>query len=138
MVDWEYFKKYDDLTGKYLPVSGEGSTMATQAVTAVAKLVYRFYNDGDVFDNNYGLEGWANDLSIYANWLYHNIPMTKKILERIYDCRTETEYSHILKDLADFVMQEELLKTLNECEKVGCIYKQHGPFKFTEEQEEEE
>ena len=43
----------DELLDKYLPDEGEGKTMATQAVTAMCKIVYRWYNDGDVFDNTY-------------------------------------------------------------------------------------
>ena len=68
-VDWGYYDKFDGLMDKYLPMHGEGETKATQIVTAVNKLVYKWYNDGDVFDNTLHLEGWANDLSDYANWL---------------------------------------------------------------------
>ena len=69
-VDWGYYDKFDGINDKYLPVYSEGETKATQIVTAVNKLVYKYYNDGDVFDNTRYLSGWANDLSDYANWLY--------------------------------------------------------------------
>ena len=62
-VDWSYFDKFDPLQDKYLPNRGEGDTIATQIVTAVAKLIYKWYNDGDVFDNTWYLDGWLNDLS---------------------------------------------------------------------------
>ena len=68
-TNWDYFDRFEGIEDKYLPVQGEGETKASQIVTAVAKLVYKWYNDGDVFDNTHHLEGWANDLSDYANWL---------------------------------------------------------------------
>ena len=79
-VDWSYFDKFDGIIDKYLPTKGEGETKATQIVTAINKLIYKWYNDGDVFDNTYHLEGWANDLSDYANWLYENTKMLGKFL----------------------------------------------------------
>ena len=47
-VSWGYFNKFDDILNKYMPFTGEGKTMASQLVTAVNKLVYKWYNDGDV------------------------------------------------------------------------------------------
>ena len=84
-VDWGYYDKFDGLNDKYLPISGEGETKATQIVTAVSKLVYKWYNDGDVFDNTFHLEGWANDLSSYANWLYEHTD-ADNILANISNC----------------------------------------------------
>ena len=46
-VDWGYYDnaKFEELNGKYLPERGEGETKATQIITAVNKLVYKWYND---------------------------------------------------------------------------------------------
>ena len=66
-VNWSYYNKFKPINDKYLPSYGEGKNKAEQAVTVVNKLVYKWYNDGDVFDNSYYLEGWGNDLSSYAN-----------------------------------------------------------------------
>lgn len=66
-VSWSYFRRFDEIIDKYLPASGEGENMASQIVTAVNKLIYKWYNDGDVYDNTGYLEGWANDISDYAN-----------------------------------------------------------------------
>ena len=63
MKKWSYFNKFKELNNKYLPDMGEGETKATQVVTAVTKLVYKWYNDGDVYDNTYMMKGWCNDLS---------------------------------------------------------------------------
>ena len=58
-VSWIYYDliKFEELNKKYLPERGEGETKATQIVTALNKLIYKWYNDGDVFDNTYHLEG---------------------------------------------------------------------------------
>ena len=49
-VSWDYFDKFKDVVHKYLPTVGEGDTFATQIVTAINMLIYKWYNDGDVYD----------------------------------------------------------------------------------------
>ena len=140
-VDWSYYNdpRFEELDDKYLPDSGEGDTKATQIVTAVNKLVYKWYNDGDVYDNvNSGLNGWANDLSDYANWLYKYVPASKPILETIEGIYTESEYEDLLKELADTLLTEEFLAQENEEPKVGSIYECSGPFQFNEHWDDEE
>lgn len=137
-VDWSYFNQYEDVDDRYLPDSGEGDNMATQIVTAVTKLVYKWYNDGDVYDNNYGLEGFANDLSSYANWLYKHVPASKYILTRIFTCGSEDEYEEILKDLVDSLWDLEDLERWAKEDKVGSIYDCDGPFEFNEYDDEDE
>ena len=136
-VDWDYFNKFEEIYDKYLPPRGEGETMATQIDTALCKLVYKWYNDGDVYDNTRHMEGWANDLSSYANWL-DKYTGASYILERIFECRTHEEYEHILKDLCDLLCNEEYLSMMNKREKIGSIYKCDGRFEFCDECEYEE
>ena len=112
-VNWVYFDRFEKVTSNYLPDYGEGDTVASQAVTAVMKLVYKWYNDGDVFDNTKYLEGWANDLSSYANWLYNHTDRAK-MLENIFVISTESEYEDLLKELADSILDESWLSTQKE------------------------
>ena len=135
-VDWGYYDKFETVMEKYLPKRGEGETKATQIVTAVNKLIYKWYNDGDVFDNTFFLEGWANDLSDYANWLYENTE-TENILDKISSCIGGKEYEELLKELADKLLDEEYLLIQNKIDKVGTIYNCDGKFKYEEETEEE-
>ena len=138
-VDWGYYDKFDGLNDKYLPVRGEGETKATQIVTAVAKLVYKYYNDGDVFDNTHHLKGWANDLSDYANWLYyHTTDKAEEILNKISKCYVDDDYEDLLKELADELLNEGYLTEQNKIEKHKTIYNCVGRFKFVEEDEEED
>lgn len=109
------YKKFHPINDKYLPDMDESDTMANQIVTAINKLVYKWYNDGDVFDNvNSGLTGWANDLSDYANWLYQYVPETKNILSDVFDIHNTSDYEIILKELADLCLNEDFLSKYNE------------------------
>ena len=137
-VSWDYYDKFDDVEKKYLPAMGEGETMATQMVTAVTKLVYKWYNDGDVYDNSYRMDGWANDLSSYANWLNKYIPETSPILARISTCEDESDYEDVLKDLTDTTHTEKLLNYYENIHKKGSIYDCDGPFVWTDEEEEDD
>lgn len=143
-MDWSYFDKFDEITAKYLPVRGEGETRATQIVTAVCKLVYKWYNDGDVYDNTGYLTGWMNDLSSYANWLRKYADSEEigyrahEILDGVWKCRYDREYELLLKELADWVLDEEYLELANGEAKVGSVYNCDGPYMFVEQDEEEE
>lgn len=125
------FDIFEKNTEKYLPNTGEGDNKATQAVTAVTKLIYKWFNDGDVFDNNYGLEGWANDLSSYANWLSNFIEGADVILADIRSCDTEEKYEKLLEELADFMLNLDL-EELSTHEAISSIYNCDGPYKFSE------
>lgn len=140
-VDWGYFNKFQELINLYMPAQGEGDTMASQAVTAINKLIYKWYNDGDVFDNTYRMQGWCNDLSSYANWLHKYLGWTvASVLETITEkwCDNDDTYEDLLKDLADTVLDQRYLSWLNQWNKVGSIYKCNGPYKFTENYDEED
>lgn len=137
-VDWDYYNKFEEITDKYMSNQGEGDTLASQIVTAINKLVYKWYNDGDVYDNVHsGLSGWANDLSSYANWLYKYCEEAKPILYDIYGMGDESDYETLLQELADACLNEEFLKEF-EKPKQGSIYNCDGPFEFSEYSEDEE
>lgn len=137
-VEWNYYDKFEEITDKYMPSSGEGETKASQLVTAINKLVYKWYNDGDVYDNTYSMDGWCNDLSSYANWIYKNYPESQGILENIANIITDEEYEQILKQLADTFYKEPFLTEENKKSAVGTIYKCEGYFRFEEYEEEYE
>ena len=137
-VDWSYFDKFNDITSKYMPDRGEGETLASQIVTAINKLIYKWYNDGDVYDNvNSGMGGWANDLSSYANWLDKYCKPASKILDSIYNCNNDSEYENILKALADKCLTEEYLSTMEQ-PKQGSIYDCDGQYEFKEQYDDDE
>ena len=138
-VDWDYYDKFKSINDTYLPDRGQGETYATQIVTAINKLIYKWYNDGDVFDNNYSLDGWANDLSDYANWLAQYVDGAKEILDDIESYTfTEFDYEKLLKKLADSYLTDEFLSNANKSETKGDIYNCKGEFSFDENKQEED
>lgn len=131
-IDWSYFEKFQDIIDKYMPSTGEGNNAASQAVTAVNKLIYKWYNDGDVYDNTYNLEGWMNDLSSYANWL-DKYTEAGPILDRISRVDTEAGYEKLLADLANQILNDRTLAKLLAKygdSAVGSIYNCEGPFSY--------
>jgi len=116
MKNWNDFDKFSPAIDKYMPDRGEGETMASQLCTAVNKLVYKWYNDGDVYDNIGYLDGWCNDLSSYANWIYKQLPSICNLMESVTECG-ESEYEDLLYRLASHVLNEGFLKILNKRKK---------------------
>jgi len=137
-MDWSYFSKFEPIVDKYMPSCGEGESMASQIVTAVNKLIYKWYNDGDVFDNTHYLSGWANDLSSYANWLHRYVPKAVPILEAVWECRTDEEYEELLADLASVCLDDNALTFIDCWSKVGSIYDCEGPFRFEKSYDEDD
>lgn len=135
-VSWDYFDKFTEIIDTYMPSCGEGETMANQICTAINKLIYKWYNDGDVYDNRYALSGWCNDLSSYANWLSKYIDAVE--LDEIKEIMTDGAYENILKTLADKYFDAEYLAEMANKPKVGSIYDCEGGFKFADWDEEEE
>lgn len=134
--DWNEFDKFSDILDKYLPASGEGETMASQVATAVSKLVYKWFNDGDVYDNTHQMEGWANDLSTYANWLYKYVDA--KFLDEIEDAESESDYEDILYSLCENLAVPEKLVNWDNKPKVDSVYKCEGPFEFVDREDEDD
>lgn len=130
MRDWDDFDIFERAVSTYMLPIGEGETMASQIVTAVNKLVYKWYNDGDVFDNTHYMTGWANDLSSYANWLYKKVPKTRSILDQIAVCDSYDEYADILFELALTCLDMNFLGRYEDRKKTGSIYDCDGKFKI--------
>lgn len=136
--NWDDYREFERVIDTYMPSRGEGDTKASQLVTAINKLVYKWYNDGDVYDNTGPLTGWANDLSSYANWIYRYIPRSRKILDRVYECYNESDYEDLLWDLSNAFLDLEDVENLANESKVGSIYDCEGPYEFREEDEDED
>lgn len=128
-MTWESFDKFNEIVSEYMPEYGEGETLASQTVTAVNKLIYKWYNDGDVYDNTYFMNGWANDLSSYANWLSKYVD-AGSILDDIQNCLFDDDYEEILWKLAEKYLNREYLGRLSNKQKQGTIYKCVGKYEW--------
>lgn len=60
------FKDVDDLLGElfdlYVPNMGAANTIGGECVRALNRVVYRYYNDGDITGHGYGVETVSNQL----------------------------------------------------------------------------
>lgn len=141
-ISWSSFNNpvADKMNDVYLPSSGQGDTKASQIATCVNKLVYRWFNDGDVYDNvNLNLQGWANNLSSYANWLYSNVKETKGILQNSFSVRNEDDYTNVLYDLYETTLcNEDLMNKYAKQPASGDVYDCSGPFEWVDDYEEDE
>jgi len=133
---WDDFNKFTKIE-EYLPARGEGETIATQASTAINKIVYKWFNDGDVFDNTYFLSGWGNDISTYANWLFAYIEGADDILRKIDSAMNDDDYTDLLYNLCEFMEGLDWDK-MDTLPKKGSVYEEKRPFKFVEDNEEDE
>lgn len=138
-VEWSYYEKFDEMLEKHLPVMGEGESLGSQIVTALNKLIYKWYNDGDVYDNTGYLKGWCNDLSSYANWLdaHCKLEIGNK-LSKIYEIHTESEYEDLLKEIADILFESDFIEFMSMLPKDGSIYSCKGKFRFVDNDESED
>ncbi len=126
--DWDDFDKFSNLIGVYMPYGGQGETQASQICTAVNKLVYRWFNDGDVYDESC-VFGYVNDmLCSCANWLAKYAWGCNELLDRIYECETADDYTVLLYDLCEILINADLLKLANKKEKTGSIYSCDGKY----------
>lgn len=144
-----YYKKFDNIVDKYMESPNEGSTKASQIVTAVDTLIYEWITDGYVFDTQ-EYYSWkkecVNALPPLANWL-QAFPALSAILYEIKNCTTPDEYEELLKKLADTALNEEFLAPYVTQRKEGSIYTCEGYYTYVrrpedmvwdEEEEEEE
>lgn len=132
-VDWDYFDRFESLIDTYMLPRGEGETMASQTVTAVNKLIYMYYNNGDIFDNTTGwVQGFCNDITSYANWLYIFVSESREALNGVFKCHSEADYTLVLKNVADTLLKYDFLEALNEKPKAWSIYDAEGKFRLVE------
>ena len=120
---------YSKLNKDYLPSTDEGTNLAEQLVTATNKLIYKWYNDGDV------IAGDGNDLTNYANWIDMNFKETQSIFvkaETIYNSDDEDYLNLVLIPLIEFVFDEDRLKELSRYECKGSIYNCGGRFEYND------
>ena len=114
-VNWEDFDQFENYK-KYLPDYGEGDTKASQLATAMAKIVYRYFNDGDTVFKAPGVFG--GNMRSYATWIRKNIPELRFIVTGIP--RNTIEYKEFLFDLAKET--DKVIDKYAEEPKVGSIY----------------
>lgn len=127
---WNEFDKFEKINS-YLVDSGEGDTLANQIATSVSKIIYRYYNDGDIYDNqqpmgSIDVENAMEGLSSYANWLAQHIDGMEQILEQIRFVQNDHDYINILYKMAE--LAESLIDDYKDSPKEDSVYNCDGEF----------
>lgn len=133
------FDKFNKILDIYMPHSGEGNTVASQIATAVAKIAYRWFNDGDTVSSDWMVTGEtiAGGLSQFANWLYINVRESRQMfndwLEKFnHNPISNAEYEEFLYDLCTNLLNPDLLDGYSTEDKIDTIYNNrwaNGKFK---------
>lgn len=56
VTDWPKSPKFEKLTEQYMPKQGEADTELGEILRSINQVVYRYYNDGDMWNKGYGKE----------------------------------------------------------------------------------
>lgn len=82
-----------------VPSSGKAETIAGEIVRAVMRVLYRWYNDGDVFYEGYGLKTVASSV----NYLLEEIGLftEEEIREFVENRPTEDKYEKFILDMSN-------------------------------------
>ena len=54
--EWPKSPKFEKLTKQYMPKQGEADTELGEILRSINRVVYRYYNDGDMWNKGYGKE----------------------------------------------------------------------------------
>jgi hypothetical protein len=98
----DYEDKFDEIVSEYVPSSGQADTVIGEIARAIARIGYRFFNDGDMVSVGYGI-GSCGSTYIY-------------LTEEMRDELTYETYGPIasLEDITDEEQYEETLKKIVE------------------------
>ena len=139
---FEEIKDLDDrfggLVDELVPDSGISETLEGEIVRAFSRIEYRYYNDGDYYDKDYGIE----TVSPSMDWLMDCSPLGGKI-EEIYKTNSHScdeDYENMLrimqKVIVEFVESKEGHYTENKED--SRSYNREGKSYIQEWEEEEE
>lgn len=85
-----------------VPASGKADTVAGELIRAIMRLLYRDYNDGDVFYEGYGIETCGDAVAFLCDKLPELEDMFDDIARR--DLRDD-QYTEGLKEIGDEVLE---------------------------------
>lgn len=92
-LDNEFF---NELRDKLVPACGKADTVAGEIIRAMDRLIYRFYNDGDMVGDGYGNET-CNGSFRYLHMLIPNCPNLYR------ESGNEDGYVELLADMAGVI-----------------------------------
>lgn len=102
-----------------VPASGKADTVAGEAIRAMMRILYRYYNDGDMFYEGYGLETAGPSMEYLMDCGYFNLDweeLEDKLANFVGDeARYEKFIKTLSRDLLEYLEEhQELLATENK------------------------
>lgn len=84
---------WENLWNEYVPMSGTAETVGGEILRAMSRIIYRFYNDGDMVGVGYGNET-CNSSDRYLT----NVVPEYVTLDQFYECQEKEYENQMLKD----------------------------------------
>ena len=104
MLDSKLENKINDLTDQYVSPEGMCETVAGEILRAYNRVIYRYYNDGDVAGEDYGRE----TVNPALRYLFSQLPTIKQFFEiDYYDksiCYIDYDYETILNKIGFIIL----------------------------------
>jgi hypothetical protein len=130
--------KMHEIFEKYVPGRGKADTVYGEICRAINRLIYRFYNDGDLFFEDYGIETAGSS----ALYLMDGHEGFDEILNSmIY--KNETIYENGLEEIVDLFLNyesstiEKLVNTKNDIDSTSDYYEEAMKEWHVEDEEED-
>ena len=105
MLDSKFESKINDLTEQYVCSEGKCEPVAGEILRAYNRVVYRYYNDGDVAGEGYGRE----TVNTALRYLFSQLPSIKHFFEINYydksiECIEDFDYETILNKIGFMIL----------------------------------
>ena len=138
-------KEFEKLFNQFVPDMGKADTKAGEIIRAMARIGYRWFNDGDMFGVGYGKQ----TCNPAGRFLCDKLPEIENTLWKIYGIYNEKEYEQGLLKVQNYVIdyisanpqlkeernEEDYLDWVDEDEDIDDSYDEE---EYEEEYEEEE
>ena len=101
-------KEYDELWARLVPARGPAATKAGEALRAMSKLYYRWYNDGDRVTptmSKWDVDGSAARAFSYLYQFRGQGLNAKNLMEAVVEAVTEDDYELALEKAVDAVVE---------------------------------
>jgi len=134
-VGGELEARNEPLFDKLVPGQGTAETLEGEMLRAVNRLVYRYYNDGDKYNEGYGTETAGPAHSFLVNAVHPLRAKMDSIMDEEF--KSDGEYERMLKEvlglILDYIESKEGEYTKNT---QGDIFNYPSEFENMEEEED--
>lgn len=122
----ELDKIEQELSNELIPISGKAETLGGELLRAIERMIYRYYNDGDVVTKGYGIATCMSSL-LYLDDKFKQIKPELNVYQNVvdasykemnFDYSENDKYNDVLYRLLDFIIcfirYNEIAKMPNE------------------------